>query len=98
MKELYFAISTTSGACDGYPNNRFLHRVGCVWCKRVTFRALPEKAPEDRQMINALWIKIGGYAIGAVIAVLAYNWFVSRHQDIGYQKAVSEYQAELSRE
>ena len=49
-------------------------------------------------MINALWIKIGGYAIGAVIAVLAYNWFVSHHQDIGYQRAVAAYQAELSRE
>jgi len=49
-------------------------------------------------MINALWIKVGGYAIGAVIAVLAYNWFISHHQDIGYQRAVSEYQAELSRE
>jgi len=47
-------------------------------------------------MINALWLKIGGYAIGAVIVVLAYNWFVSHHQDIGYQRAVSEYQSALA--
>jgi len=49
-------------------------------------------------MINALWLKIGGYAIGALLAVLAYNWFISHHQDIGYQRAAAEYQAELSRE
>ena len=49
-------------------------------------------------MINALWLKIGDYAIGALLAVLAYNWFVSHHQDIGYQKAVSEYQSALARE
>jgi len=48
-------------------------------------------------MINTFWIRLAGYSVIAIFSFFAYNWFISHHQDIGYQRAVSEYSDKLNK-